>query len=118
MHIMVVDDDIDAATTIAMLLELYGHTVWVEHSAEKALISARAVLPQTLLLDIGLPGMNGFELAKQLRAMPEMSKALMVAMTAYSRLQDRKKSREAGFDHFLEKPVDIQTLLALLDPYT
>lgn len=116
MRIMVVDDNLDTASTTAMLLELYGHTVSVEHSADKALASARAAPPQAFLLDIGLPGMNGFELARQLRAAPETAKALLIALTGYGRSQDRRRSQEAGFDHHLEKSVDIDKLLAVLTP--
>lgn len=112
---MVVDDNVDTATTTAMLLEMYGHTVSVEHSAESALASARALAPNALLLDIGLPGMDGFELARKIRASPATANALLVAMTGYSRSQDRKKSQEAGFNYHLEKPVDIDNLLALLN---
>ena len=115
MHILVVDDNVDTATTTAMLLEMYGHTVSVEHSGENALATARSSPPNALLLDIGLPGIDGFELARQIRAAPATAKALLVAMTGYSRAQDRKKSLEAGFNHHLEKPVDIDTLLALLN---
>lgn len=115
MRILVVDDNIDTATTTAMLLEMYGHTVSVEHSGENALINARSASPNVLLLDIGLPGIDGFELARQLRATPATASALLVALTGYSRAQDRKKSLEAGFNHHLEKPVDIDKLLAVLN---
>ena len=114
MRILVVDDNIDTATTTAMLLEMYGHTVSVEYSGETALINARFAPPNALLLDIGLPGMDGFELARQIRAAPATANALLVAMTGFSRAQDRKKSLEAGFNHHLEKPVDIDKLLAVL----
>ena len=115
MRILVVDDNIDTATTTAMLLEMYGHTVSVEHSGEDALANARSIPPNALLLDIGLPDIDGFEIARQIRAAPATANALLVAMTGYSRAQDRKKSLEAGFNYHLEKPVDIDKLLELLN---
>ena len=118
MHIMVVDDNIDAATTVAMLLEMDGHTVSVVHSAENALSIVRAAAlnpPQAFLLDIGLPGMDGYELARRLRAAPATSGATLIALTGYGQPQDRERSKAAGFDHHLEKPVDPVRLLALLN---
>ena len=112
--IMVVDDNIDAAKTVAMLLEMEGHTVSIEHSAEAALQSALAAPPQGFLLDIGLPGMDGYELARQLRATASCANALMIALTGYGQPQDREKSRQAGFDHHFDKPIDPAKLLALL----
>ena len=117
MHVMVVDDNVDAATTVAMLLELDGHTVSVAHSAEQALASALAGSPnppQAFLLDIGLPGMDGYELARRLRAAPEMTGAILIALTGYGRPQDRERSLAAGFNHHIEKPVDAVRLQALL----
>jgi PAS domain S-box-containing protein len=116
-HIMVVDDNVDAATTVAMLLEMDGHTVSVAHSAEQALtITCSAALypPQAFLLDIGLPGMDGYELARQLRALSATANATLIALTGYGQPQDRERSRAAGFNHHLEKPVDPDKLLALL----
>ena len=117
MHIMVVDDNVDAATTVAMLLELDGHTVSMAHTAEDALAHLAAgslPQPQAFLLDIGLPGMDGFELARRLRAAPATSGATLIALTGYGQPQDREKSKAAGFDHHIEKPVDPDRLLALL----
>ena len=116
-HIMVVDDNVDAATTVAMLLEMDGHTVSVVHSAENALAIAQAAAlnpPQAFLLDIGLPGMDGYELARRLRALPATTTATLIALTGYGQPQDREKSQAAGFDHHVEKPVDPDRLLALL----
>ena len=118
MHIMVVDDNVDAATTVAMLLEMDGHTVSVAHSAENALASALASAPnppQAFLLDIGLPGMDGYELARRLRGLPATSGATLIALTGYGQPQDRERSHAAGFDHHVEKPVDPVKLLALLN---
>ena len=118
MHVMVVDDNVDAATTVAMLLEMDGHTASVVHSAEQALaIASSGALspPQAFLLDIGLPGMDGYELARQLRALSVTASATLIALTGYGQPQDREKSKVAGFDHHLEKPVDPDRLLALLN---
>ena len=117
MHIMVVDDNVDAATTVAMLLELDGHTVSMAHTGEDALarLAAGSIQPpQAFLLDIGLPGMDGFELARRLRAAPATAGATLIALTGYGQPQDREKSKAAGFDHHIEKPVDADRLLALL----
>lgn len=117
-HIMVVDDNVDAATTIAMLLEMDGHTVSVAHSAEQALAIACSAVhnpPQAFLLDIGLPGMDGYELAQQLRALSVAASATLIALTGYGQPQDREKSEAAGFNHHLEKPVDLDRLMALLN---
>ena len=118
MHIMVVDDNVDAATTVAMLLEMDGHTVSVAHSAEQALATALAGLPnppKAFLLDIGLPGMDGYELARRLRATPATAGATLIALTGYGQPQDRERSKASGFDHHLEKPVDPARLMALLN---
>jgi len=112
LQILVVDDNEDAASMIAMLLGALGHDVMVEHSALKALERARQTAPQVCILDIGLPEMNGFELAKRLRAQPETAGALLIAITGYGQDQDRTQARAAGFDHHLVKPADINRLTA------
>ena len=118
MRILVVDDNVDAAKTLAMFLELDGHTVTVAYTAEDALAHLRAATlppPQTFLLDIGLPGMDGYDLARLLRALPGAETATLVALTGYGQPQDRERSLAAGFNHHLEKPVDPESLLALLN---
>ncbi|WP_169331312.1 hybrid sensor histidine kinase/response regulator [Massilia timonae] len=115
LRIMVVDDNVDAAAMLAMLLEASGHQVTVEHDARRALARAKADVPQVCLLDIGLPEMNGNELAQQLRACPETAKSVLIAVTGYGQEKDREQSLAAGFDHHLVKPVDIKTLTSKLD---
>ena len=118
MCIMVVDDNVDAAKTLAMFLELDGHSVAVAHTAEDVLARLHAATlpaPQAFLLDIGLPGMDGYELARQLRAMPVVATAVLIALTGYGQPQDRERSSAAGFNHHLEKPVDPEALMALLN---
>jgi PAS domain S-box-containing protein len=117
LRIMVVDDNIDAASILAMLLESAGHQVMVEYGALEALALVQNVtpLPQVFLLDIGLPGMDGNELAQRLRARPETAGATLIAVTGYGQENDRAQTAAAGFDHHLVKPVDIDALLAILD---
>jgi CheY-like chemotaxis protein/anti-sigma regulatory factor (Ser/Thr protein kinase) len=114
LRIMVVDDNVDAASTLAMLLEASGHQVLVEHASRKALERASEAAPQVCLLDIGLPEIDGIELARRLRARPETARSLLIAVTGYGQDQDRKQTLAAGFDHHFVKPVDIDRLAAIL----
>ncbi|MGZ8320236.1 MAG: hybrid sensor histidine kinase/response regulator, partial [Telluria sp.] len=113
-RVLVVDDNVDAATMLAMLLEASGHEVLVDYAPGAALERARAKLPSACVLDIGLPEMDGCELARRLRRQPGMERALLVAVTGYGQEHDRKKAQEAGFDHYLVKPVDVARLLGIL----
>jgi signal transduction histidine kinase/ActR/RegA family two-component response regulator len=114
LHVLVVDDNIDAAQTLQLLLEAAGHHVSVAHSAVEALEVAQAHAPQLCLLDIGLPGISGYELARGLRTLPATAQATLVAVTGYGRHEDREQARIAGFDHYYVKPVDVDALLALI----
>ncbi len=114
LKIMVVDDNADAAQMLAMFLEAAGHQVIVEFHARQALERARNELPDVYLLDIGLPEMDGNELAKQLRARPDTNGAILIAVTGYGQEHDRQKSIAAGFDHHMTKPVDIAKLSTIL----
>jgi CheY-like chemotaxis protein/two-component sensor histidine kinase len=114
LRIMVVDDNVDAAATLAMLLEAAGHSVVIEHEPLRALERARTDALQVCLLDIGLPGMDGYELARRLRAQPATAHALLVAITGYGQDSDRQLASEAGFDRHLVKPIDLDTLQAAL----
>jgi signal transduction histidine kinase/CheY-like chemotaxis protein len=114
MRMIVVDDNADAAHTLAMFLEAEGHEVAVEYEATGALARARAIAPRVCLLDIGLPDIDGNELARRLRAMPETAKAVLIAVTGYGREQDKKDAMAAGFDYHFVKPVDTSKLAALL----
>jgi signal transduction histidine kinase/ActR/RegA family two-component response regulator len=107
LRVMVVDDNVDAAQMLAALLEVQGHAVSIEYDAKGALERARRERPDVLLLDIGLPDMDGYELARRLRAQPESARATLVALTGYGQHQDREEANQAGFDHYLVKPADL-----------
>ena len=112
--IMIVDDNVDAALTMAMLLEDIGHRVIVEHGSRVALERARKEQPDVCLLDIGLPEINGNQLAQQLRAQSETAAATLIAVTGYGQERDRRESLAAGFDEHMVKPLDFDRLEALL----
>jgi len=114
LRIGVVDDNEDAAVTLALLLETLGHTVSVAHSAGAALEALPAFEPDVCLLDIGLPEMNGFELARALRARPGTDHAILIAVTGYAQEKDRAEARAAGFHDLFAKPVDLEVLGAAL----
>jgi PAS domain S-box-containing protein len=115
LRILVVDDNEDAADTLAMLLEAAGDEVFVENGSRRALERARETMPQVCLLDLGLPEMDGAELARRLRAAPETAHALLVAVTGYGQESDRARTGEAGFDHHLVKPIDLDRLQRILE---
>ncbi len=117
LRLMVVDDNTDAADVLCLLLEALGHTTSAEHDAEHAIERARLQAPQMLFLDIGLPDMDGYELARRLRAMPGTADAVLVAVTGYGQPDDRERARQAGFDHHLVKPVKLAAVRELLDAY-
>jgi CheY-like chemotaxis protein len=113
LRVLLVDDNADAADMLGMLLASAGHEVAVEHDAASAIERCHDLHPQVCLLDIGLPDMDGYALARRLRAVPGTEQATLIAVTGYGQDQDRKKSTAAGFDHHLVKPVDTTQLLAL-----
>jgi CheY-like chemotaxis protein len=110
----VVDDNIDAAQTMATLLRMGGHEADVVYDGESALRRAQAMAPDVVFLDIGLPGMNGFQVVRELRARPQTSRAVVIALTGYGQASDRTRSLEAGFDYHLVKPVDVAAVQNLL----
>jgi DNA-binding response OmpR family regulator len=113
-RVLVVDDNLDSAETIALMAQLWGHDVRTAHDGQAALTTAADYRPEVVLLDIGLPGMDGFEVAKRLREQEWMAGVMLVAMTGYGQEEDRRRSREAGFDHHMVKPIDPGALEALL----
>jgi signal transduction histidine kinase/ActR/RegA family two-component response regulator len=114
-RVLVVDDNRDAAQSIAMLLQMSGHAVSTAFDGESALQEAVRWQPEVVLLDIGLPDINGYEVAQRLRQQPGGRGLLLVALTGWGHEQDRRAALQAGFDQHLTKPVDPSALFALLD---
>ena len=114
LRVMVVDDNVDAAHMLCTILELKGHVVAVAFNGVQAVQMAKAFSPQMAFLDIGMPGMNGYEAAQALRKLPGLEKIVLVALTGWGTENDRGRTREAGFDHHLTKPAELATLDALL----
>ncbi|QOY96560.1 response regulator [Massilia sp. UMI-21] len=110
LKVLVVDDNVDAARMLAMIVGAQGHEVRVEHDSHDALAQAARFAPDLCLLDLGLPEMDGYELARRLRRHPATLHATLVAVTGYGQDQDRDNSAAAGFDHHLVKPVDMAAL--------
>jgi PAS domain S-box-containing protein len=115
LHVLVVDDNRDIALSTAMLLRMLGHEVEVAHDGPQALLRAKAQRPEVVLLDIGLPTFDGFEVARALRADPATRHASIVACTGYGRDDDRKRAAAAGFDRLAVKPVGADTLDEILE---
>ena len=113
-RILVVDDLQASAETLMTLLEMEGFQVRVAHEGREALAIAREFKPHVVLLDIGLPGMNGFEVAHGLRSQPESRDALLIALTGYGEAESRNRSAQAGFDFHMVKPADVNLLLSML----
>jgi two-component system, chemotaxis family, CheB/CheR fusion protein len=114
-RILIADDNRDALDSLANLLQLAGHEVHKALDGEQALQSAAQLRPEILLLDIGMPGMDGYEVARRLRSQPWGSKLLLVALTGWGQDNDRRRSREAGFDSHWVKPLDLDKLSQLLE---
>ena len=113
--VLVVDDNVDAVQSLANLLKMFGHEVQIAYDGQSGLEAAQATRPDVVLLDIGLPGLAGFEVAEQIRQLPVLDGTVLVALTGYGRDADRQLSHDAGFDHHLVKPADfaaVQTILA------
>lgn len=115
LKVLVVDDNIDAAQMLGLLVETLGHHATIEHSASAALARAAADPPDVCLLDIGLPDVDGYELARRLRAQTVGRCPYLVAVTGYGQAQDRERTQQAGFDHHLVKPADTDALARLLN---
>jgi CheY-like chemotaxis protein len=118
LRILVVDDTHDIADTMALLLQLWGYQTVAVYEGQQAVESATTFLPDVVLLDIGLPGIDGFEVARRLRRLPALAKTLLVAVTSYGRAADIQRGKEAGIDlHFL-KPVDPNEIKKVLETAT
>jgi two-component system OmpR family response regulator len=112
--VLIVDDNADAAEMMAMLLSSCGHEVQTAGDAESSLRIANEFIPDVILLDIGLPGTDGYTIARILRRDPRFQKCMLIALTGYGSTRDRELSTEAGFDHHIVKPAQVDHLLQLL----
>jgi PAS domain S-box-containing protein len=112
--VLIVDDNADSSETTAMLLGAYGHKTYTASNAQEALAAARQFKPDVILLDLGLPGMSGYDIARVLRGESAFTKTKLIAVTGYGSEKDRERTKEAGFDHHVIKPADIDHLLALV----
>jgi DNA-binding response OmpR family regulator len=114
LRILIVDDNQDSAESLASLLSIHGNDVCTAYEGLQALEVAEDYRPEVILLDLGLPGINGFEIAKQMRLSPVLAGTTIVAITGFGTENDRRLSRDAGFDYHLVKPVDFTMLQRLL----
>ncbi|WP_075795709.1 hybrid sensor histidine kinase/response regulator [Massilia putida] len=114
LDILIVDDNVDAADMLSMYLGSVGHRLHVAYEGHRGLALAEEAAPDVLLLDIGLPDIDGYQLAQRIRALPQTAHATLIALTGYGQDSDRERSIAAGFDHHLTKPVDVAALLHLL----
>ena len=111
---MIVDDNRDAASTLALLLRVKGHDVHVANSGADALEAAPTFRPEMVALDLGMPGMNGIDTAKAIRQTPWGQKVTLIAVTGWGQENDRALTKDAGFDHHLVKPIDFASIQELL----
>jgi CheY-like chemotaxis protein len=113
-RILVVDDNADAADSLAMLLQLADHETVTAYSGPEAIDTAKRIRPRAVFLDIGLPGMNGYEVAKALRADPELAGTALIALTGWGSEGDQRRASEAGFDFHLTKPAAVDKVYEVL----
>ena len=114
LRVLIVDDNVDAANVLRLLVQEAGHWVRMVHTGPTALAAALDYRPDLMLMDIGLPELDGFEVAKRIRRQPVLHDIVLVAITGYEQESDRQHSQEAGFDHYLVKPVDFEKLRQIL----
>jgi CheY-like chemotaxis protein len=112
--VLVVDDNKDAGASMGMLLKFLGTDVQVVHDGAAALATIESYRPHVVLLDIGMPGMDGFEVARQVRQCAEFNNIMLIALTGWGQAEDRDRTQAAGFDYHLVKPADITALQSLL----
>jgi len=115
LRILVVEDNQDAAESLAVVLRLTGHSVWVAYDGEQAVAIAEGIQPQVTLCDVGLPKMNGYDVARALRRQPGGESMLLIAVTGWGQEHDKRKTSEAGFNRHMVKPVDVPALLQMLE---
>jgi DNA-binding response OmpR family regulator len=114
MRTLVVDDCRDGADSLALLLGRYGHTVKVAYDGATALQVAASFAPEAVILDVAMPGMNGFDTARGLRGIVAAEHPVLIAVSGFSRDTDRARAHEAGFDHYFVKPMEVECLLQVL----
>lgn len=114
-RILVVDDNVDLARGLARLLQIHGHEVRIAHDGPTGLDLAKNSKPDVVLLDIGLPGMDGYQLAAQLRRDETVKDATLIAISGYGQEEDLRLAKEAGFDHHLVKPIISDELIRILE---
>jgi signal transduction histidine kinase/ActR/RegA family two-component response regulator len=113
-RVLVVDDNQPSADSLGLIIKLWGHECRVVHQGPDAITEAEVFRPDVVLLDIGLPGMDGYAVARELRSRPHLSGIVLIAMTGYGREEDRERSRDSGFNEHLVKPLDLDALELLL----
>ncbi|HEU4531014.1 MAG TPA: response regulator [Steroidobacteraceae bacterium] len=114
-RILIVDDNIDSAQSLAMLLGMSGYETHTAHDGVEAVRSAEQSLPAAVLLDIGLPGQNGYEACRRIRQQPWGKHMVLIALTGWGQDADREQAEQAGFDTHIVKPVDFEALLRMLE---
>lgn len=114
LRILIVEDNHDAARTLQELLQFEGHEVEVAHNGLEGVVAARSFLPQVVLCDIGLPGLDGWQVASTLRAEPATAHSRFIAVSGYGSQEDRRRSEQAGFEAHITKPLDLDHLMRLL----
>jgi len=113
--VLVVDDNKDSAQTLAMMLKIMGNDVRTAHDGLEAIEKAQEYLPQVILLDLGMPKLNGYDVCRRIREQSWGTSIVIIALTGWGQAEDRQRTKEAGFDHHLVKPVDVAKLKELLD---
>ena len=113
-RLLVVDDNRDAADSLAVLLRFQGHEVRVAHGGAAALELAGGYAPDAIFLDIGMPGMDGYEVARRMRQLPGLTNVVLTALTGWGQPEDRRRTADAGFDHHLVKPPEPKAVDAVL----
>lgn len=117
-RVLVVDDDVDAAEMLSQALQAAGHEVRHEHDGASALVAAAQFQPDVVLLDLGLPGMDGLEVARRLRGYPQLAGVRIVALTGFAQVTDRSRSAAVGIESHLVKPVDMNTVMDAIGALT
>ena len=113
-RVLVVEDNLDTIRTLTPLLENLGHEVVAAHDGHAALEAARSLKPDVILLDLGLPGLDGYQVAEILRREGRLSGTRLIAISGYGQVEDRKRSRDAGFSHHFVKPVNFEELISVI----